>query len=245
MRRTYANLWGLFFIGAAILLIVSQFTPLKFDGGQFFGTVLLAVIFIWSIVNLSIAGTVYSLAFLIIINAATLKIGFISPWVILSIALLLQIGLTILLAPWRWQWPMRRHRHGRRQTTGLGAESRGTTASSFMHDSGIVDIKAHLMNCVRYLKNVDLRRVKVSAFMSGVKLYLENTELENDVVIDINSEMSNIELYVPTGYPIVNQLGFVGGNLNLPREEPVTYTDGVQIILQGNVNLGNINCHYV
>lgn len=45
--------------------------------------------------------------------------------------------------------------------------------------------------------------------------------------------MSNIELYVPTGYPIVNQLGFVGGNLNLPREEPVTYTDGVQIILQG------------
>lgn len=56
MRRTYANLWGLFFIGAAILLIVSQFTPLKFDGGQFFGTVLLAVIFIWSIVNLSIGG---------------------------------------------------------------------------------------------------------------------------------------------------------------------------------------------
>lgn len=46
------------------------------------------------------------------------------------------------------------------------------------------------------------------------------------------------------GYPIVNQLGFVGGNLNLPREEPVTYTDGVQIILQGNVNLRNINCHY-
>lgn len=178
MRRTYANLWGLFFIGAAILLIVSQFIPLKFDGGQFFGTVLLAVIFIWSIVNLSIAGTVYSLAFLIIINASTLKIGFISSWVILSIALLLQIGLTILLAPWRWQWPMRRHRHGRRQTTGLGAEFRGTTASSFMQDSGIVDIKAHLMNCVRYLKNVNLRRVKFSAFMSGVKLYLENTELE-------------------------------------------------------------------
>lgn len=71
-----------------VLLISSQFSLFELNGGQSFGTVLLAMIFIWSIVNLSIAGTVYSLAFLIIINAITLKIGFISPWVILSIALL-------------------------------------------------------------------------------------------------------------------------------------------------------------
>lgn len=86
--------------------------------------------------------------------------------------------------------------HGHRRTTGLGAESRSTSAIHVMQDPGIVDIKAHLMNCVRYLKNVDLHRVKVSTFMSGVELYLENTELQYDVVIDVNSEMSNIELYI-------------------------------------------------
>lgn len=94
--------WGLFFIVAAIFLLVSRLGVLGDIGvWSLLLTVFFVACLVKSIAHRSVSGVLFAVAFLCIIYAKPLGIEAITPWPVLGAAALGSIGISFLYHPRR------------------------------------------------------------------------------------------------------------------------------------------------
>ena len=88
-------LWGLGLLAAAAFLVLDQLhlMPLELGFWAIFWTVVFGATLITSLVNKSLGGSIFSIAFLLIIYAKPLHIERIVPWTVLFAAFLMWGGL--------------------------------------------------------------------------------------------------------------------------------------------------------
>ncbi|EHO52805.1 LiaF transmembrane domain-containing protein [Lentilactobacillus kisonensis] len=203
-------------------------------------TIILAIVLLSSLVDRSIAGTVFSLAFLSMLYAGPLGITHLVPWSILGIALLITIGLSIIFHPKRrWhRWSDWIDYDGR---DGDYAEVDDEINTGNQSDS-VIDTT--MSDTVRYIESDDFKQVRIHASMGGVKAYFDKAVIIGDSAkIQVEGYMCDIKLFVPKDWEIINHInpnmsGVEIINNNQPHEGPKVY-------LTGKLNLGNLQVYYI
>lgn len=228
MNRNYHKqqiFWGVFLSLSAIVLVV--LTQLHFALGVWtiFATIILLIFLIQGLMQRLMPVAVFAVALLAMLYAKPLGITALVPWTILGAAVLLSIGLSLLIRP-KWNhW----------QHTG--------DITYYSGDDDNLAVVANMSNTIRYLTSADFTGVNVVAHMAGVKVYFDKVNLATETaVINVDSSLSNVELYVPRDWEIVPEIAL---SMSGVEEIGGTIKSGPQVTLVGRASLSGIKIIYM
>lgn len=224
--------WGLFFILAAVLLIISKMGIL--NTGVSIGMLFLSVIFvatlIKSVLHINIPGIMFSLAFICIIYAEPLGITALTPWTVLGAALLGSIGASIIYHP-KNKWYHSRHFDESFSDIETIAGSQMTMETSFG-------------SSIKYVNSEEFKSVNVRCSFGAMKVYLDHAIVpDNEAIMNMDVSFSGVDLYVPRNWKVVSKLNSSFGGV----EEKGRYEqDGtVTLILTGKISFAGVNIIYI
>lgn len=234
--------WGLFFIFAAVLVIVQQlgyFQEISFFKVVF--SIMLAAILIKSVVNVSFGGILFSLAFLCILYDGPLGIESLTPWPVLCAALFGTIGLNLIFK-----------NHG----------SLGTDKNAYKWNHNRNDFpepkeaaeqldgeKVYFMNrfgaSVKYIVSQQLEQANLKCSFGGMQAYFDKADLKDmQAVIYVDISFSGVELYFPKEWSVVNEVDVTLAGVdmhNAKGPEPGAKT----VYLRGSVSLGGLDVYFI
>ncbi|WP_412989298.1 LiaF transmembrane domain-containing protein [Pediococcus siamensis] len=236
--------WGLFFLACAGILIASKLGIFTYHIGfwTLIFTLILAAALIKSLVNFSIAGSVFSLAFLAILYAKPLGITRIVPWTLLGAALLLSIGLSLVLQPLKRRmhhYPSVTFENGSRRSR---SDHFSQTASADYESS--VNVNVRMGSTIRYVQSDNFQYAFINLSMGEVKVYFDQaTIVGKTATIELNGSMGDIDLFVPKNWNIQAQLNSFIVDVE-EVGEPVVQ-GGPVVSLVGNFKMGDITIHRI
>lgn len=126
--------------------------------------------------------------------------------------------------------------------------------SMFFSKSSFVEVKVIKKSDKNYEKNIfnsttkyindkQLEKFTYSASFSEVKLYFDNADLKQDsAIFDIKVHFSEMTLYVPKNWMIVNNMKVFAGELN---QKTADYPTDKTVYLKGNVSFGELKIIYI
>lgn len=235
--------WGIFCIAAAILVIVNKL-------GYFTGINLWSLIFTVILVPIIVSGFLrrnyfnlcFGIAFLLIVYAKPLHITALVPWTVLTAAMLLGIGLSILL-PSEHGWTGQFHSH--HDDTFKRHHSNYEKHETFDHvDGNDVNCYVSMAGSCKYLHSDCLRSGTFDCSLGYLKVYFDNVQLHPDgAEINVSCSLGNTELYIPADWPVIINIDCVLGNVNEHTRTEVF--GGPALTITGKVQLGNLEIVYI
>lgn len=195
--------WGVFFILAAVFLIVSGLGI--FEGIHFWDLILTVFFAAWlikSIGHKSITGVLFSIAFLCIIYAEPLGIEALVPWPILGAALLGSIGCGMLFRPGKKDT---RDWDGHQPDSGFH-DGNGTWTTESAEGQWMEFITS-FSSSIKYVNSDDFLGADVKCSFGGIKIYLDNALIQRGKAdIRLDAAFSSVSLYVPKHWNVVNRV---------------------------------------
>lgn len=235
--------WGLACLLAAVLLIGSQLQWFNypFGPGTLIATFLIVMILIKNLINLSLTGIIFSLAFLFFLYQKLLGIA-LSGWTIFLTALLLDIGLSLILGP-----VMQHHHFSSLQT--LFASNRSKTKHIkkgwATNNDEIIQLSGRLTSSTKYLQARNLKEVEVAMLASDMSIYFNQVAVkENQVVVKLDCTASNLDLYIPQGWQVIDRLKSLMGNVEIEPAADATILTKT-ILLTGQLKASNLEIYYL
>lgn len=241
--------WGVGFIAAAIFLVVDQLNllPVAIGFWSIFWTVIFTASLITSLFNKNLYGSIFSIAFLLIVYVKPLHIEVLSPWTILLVALLASIGLslvfrksfkpTVIINGERVNanWSDLKNDHSFKADNVLNDTSFGVNSDN-------VVISEKMSDASRYVHSQNLKTITINSTMGDIDVYLDDARAAGDeVIVNINSSMSDIALYIPKDWQVVNNLQGGFGDVEIDYSK----ADGPKLILQGKQNMGDLGVQHI
>ncbi len=241
--------WGVGFIAAAIFLVVDQLNllPVAIGFWSIFWTVIFTASLITSLFNKNLYGSIFSIAFLLIVYVKPLHIEVLSPWTILLVALLASIGLslvfrksfkpTVIINGERVNanWSDLKNDHSFKADNVLNDTSFGVNSDN-------VVISEKMSDASRYVHSQNLKTITINSTMGDIDVYLDDARAAGDeVIVNINSSMSDIALYIPKDWQVVNNLQGGFGDVEIYYSK----ADCPKFILQGKQNMGDLGVHHI
>lgn len=241
--------WGVGLIVAAVFLVVDQLNLLPFTVGfwSIFWTIVFGASLIDSLFNKNLYGSIFSIAFLLIIYAEPLHIEALAPWTILLVALLVSGGLSLIFKnnvkptvvvngkKVDVNWSDLKNPHHFKADHVL-------SDTSFGVDSDNVVISEKMADASRYVHSQNLKTITINSSMGDVDVYLDDAKAAGDeVIVNINTSIGDVDIYVPQDWQIENNLQSGFGDVD------IDYTDGTgtKLILQGKNSMGDLEIHHV
>lgn len=240
------TLWGVGFIVAGIFLLLDQMHVINFDLSfwKIVWTVVFVAMGISSIADKSIPGTVFAIAFLAIIYAKPLHISHLAPWTILIVALLISIGLDMIFK--------KDNAHGEVFVNGKKVNDTKDNHFRAQHVLSDVDkvetgddivIDQKISDTSRYIRSQNLRSVTINSFIGDAKIYFDQARAAGEsVVMDINTSIGDVDIYVPSDWQVVNELNASWGDIDYYGHSTET---GTKLILRGSKKIGDLEIHFV
>ena len=237
--------WGLGLLAAAAFLVLDQLhlIPLKLGFWAIFWTVIFAATLITSLFNKSLGGSIFSIAFLLIIYAKPLHIESIVPWTILLAAFLIWGGLRLIF---KKSWKPTVIINGEKVNANWSdlkaphkfkAEHVFSDTSSDEKGDNIV-ISEKMSSTSRYIHSQHLETVTVNVSMGDVNIYLDSAKPAGDEVIaNVNMSMGDVTFYIPTSWRVDNRLVQGFSDITIDGDQPL---DGPTLIIQGRANMGDV-----
>lgn len=226
-------LWGIFFIAAAVLLVVGKLGIVgKINVWSLMFTALFAAALVESVLQKSVTGVLFSVAFLCIIYDEQLKITALTPWTVLGAALFGSIGISFFYTP------------KRRYKGHLFEKKEGIESIETVEGEQEMEFAAKFGGSIKYINSEDFRAARVEAFCSGMKLYFDHAMIQGDqAVLDMKLSCSGLELYIPKEWMIVNEAHIFVGAV----EEKNNRKGEVEkrLILRGEMKLSGVTVVYV
>ncbi|WP_179396156.1 LiaF transmembrane domain-containing protein [Lacticaseibacillus absianus] len=235
--------WGLFFLTGGGVLLASKMGWLTVTIGfwPWLFTLILAAATLKALANLEVATAVFALALLAMVWAGPLGIQRLVPWTLLGGALLISIGLSIIVAPWR--------RHRQRHVYVNGRSWRDTQvppveSASYDGKDATVRVMVRMANAVRYVQTDQFESAEISVTMGDVKLYLDQAQMAGEqALVTINGTMGDVTLYLPREWRLDFKVSLLLGEY---REKGATPTGtGPLLTVIGQFKMGDITVHYV
>ncbi len=226
--------WGIFFIFAAVLIVVNQLGYLGEVNVFSLGfTLLLVPIMVKSISYLNFFGVFFPLAIIGILFEKQLGFQKIVPWPILLIALFLAIGFEIIF---------HNNKHKHRYWEHKGPDKYEKVID--MPDSNVVDLKVHLGSSIKYVNTQELQRANLSCSFGAMKVYFDRANVhEEGAEIRMDVTCGGVELYIPRTWKLIHNV-----NVSLGGIEEKNYRGeegSIPVVLTGNVSLSGIEIIYV
>ena len=209
--------WGIFFILAAVYVVISKFGILP-DIGVF--SIILTVFFLWLFVegirNVNFWEILFSIAFICIIYDKPLGITALTPWTVLGAAFLGSIGLSLIFGGKKRKW--------KTVTGNVGTYSFGSA--------------------IRYINSDNFRRAAIENNFGSLSVYFDNAIVqEGSANVSVENNFGETNLYIPKEWKIQNNLDRSFGAI---RETGSSIgTSSTVLYLNGSANFGEIHLHYI
>jgi len=232
-NNTKKWLWGLFFIGAAALLVINQLGFFA-DIGLFslLFTILLIPIIITSIAHLNFFGIFFPAALILIIYEKQLHIEALTPWTVIIAAILLSIGFSVLIKPKHWNTHWIDHHHYHPEEIIEHA------------DDDNINCSVSLTSRVQYVHSTNLQKTVLTCSCGSLKVYFDHAELSpQGAQVYVDCSLGSIELYLPRDWNINYDISTSLATID-EKNHPAP-GDGPILALTGKVSLGNISITYI
>lgn len=235
-------LWGLFFIAAALLVVINQM-------GYFTGIGLWSLLI--TVVMIPVIGhgvryrnffnIFFGIAIILIVFEQPLGIGRLVPWTVLAAALFLSIGFSIIIKPkyqhwhhaeyWNDEW--RKHSHEHYEST-----------EHIDIDGSDVSCRVSMGGSSKYLHSDSLQKGYFDCSLGYLKVYFDSVELNPDgAEIFVNCSLGSMELYIPRTWNVrINVDATLAGVSETPRRDA---TFGPTLTISGSVRLGAVEIKYI
>jgi Predicted membrane protein (DUF2154). len=229
--------WGIFCLAAAVFVIACQVGAFVQIGFWSIGaTVLLAAVFVSSLVDLNFFGMFISLALLYPIYQQPLHLAEISVWLLLLAAVLASAGFSMIFHSHHHHWGNRDwHDHWD-----------GHARIEENIDGNDVVAKASFSESCKYLHAESLKSARLVSSFGKLSVYFDQVRLSPEgaeAFVDVS--FGEMVLYLSKNWRVVDNvhagLGSVNNDIrNIPPE-----ADAPTLKLTGNVSFGNLEIHYV
>lgn len=263
MKRKGKNIfWGVLFIAAAILWLISELGYLPGIGfGHIAFSILWGALVIKGLINLESFSVFMGLAFLAIVWDKELGIESITPWPVIGAALLLTIGCSLIFkGVGRRKWEINysynfkdnekkckgSHKDFQKMDennkTWEGNTKYGTDQPHQSHADGEhVYHMNRFSGAQKYIDSQNLKSVEIINKAGGMEVYLDNAKAAGDkVYMRIECYASGLEIYIPRSWKIENTVNCFMGAV----EEPSGITDDavndVTLVLSGTVKAAGV-----
>jgi predicted membrane protein len=230
---------GLLFIFAAAFIILNQFGI--FNGIEFFHdisifdiivTIVLAGIFIKSLLNMNFWGIFFSAAFVCIIFDNQLNITKFTPWPALLTALFLSIGFSLIFSrPRHWVFSCNH------------SNCFGTDTIN-QQDSNVIYCSATFGDCIKYVNSPNFEKADVRSTFGDVSVYFDKALIPSGKAdIYLNVAFGDVDLYIPRTWKVINNTNNFFGDLSFSGQN----YDSVSpvVTLHGNISFGDVDINFV
>jgi predicted membrane protein len=195
-------------------------------------TVFLMGIIIISIRSINFWGVLFPLAIIGIIYAEELNITGFTPWPALLTAFLFSIGLSLIFDRHHYCFLNTRY-----------SNSFGNRVVNEMDDN-VVNCSTSFGECIKYVNSENFERANISCTFGEVKVYFDNSQIPSgkaEIYLDVS--FGEVKLYIPTTWKIVNHVhAFFGDMDDMFRNNNA---DSPEVIINGNINFGDVKVIYV
>lgn len=231
--------WGLLFLlgGVSLLLNRLEIWPTFFHISVF--DIILTLFFVWMFLeglrHHNFFGMIFGLAFIAIQYDDFLHITAITPWTLLSTALLVSIGLTIIFP--------KKNYHNAHKYKGYDFVDCGK--KTFQEEEGeVLYFRNSFGSTTKYVNTDALVHACFENSFGEMKIYFDNAIIKNGVA-DINLEVSFGEavLYIPKTWNVENHMKTSFGGL---KEENLHQSQGCPTLrIYGEVAFGEVVIVYI
>jgi predicted membrane protein len=240
--------WGVFFLACAGLMFASATGNLIGVGfWSWVFTICFTASTISSLASLDVTGTVFSLAFLVIIWRSMLGIDTVSTWTILAVALLADIGLSMLLKPVLKRFKKKNHatiiiNNKVIKVGGNKSHDQSASKATINTDADVtVDVK--MGSATRYVQSSNFQHADINVNIGDAKIYFDQAQIVGDTaVIELNGSIGEVDLYFPSTWQVENQLNNFISDMNVHGQAA---TDGPTVVLTGTFKVGDVNIYYI
>ncbi len=226
--------WGVFFVLAAVFVVVSQVTSFAQIGfWSILAAVLLAAVLIQSLIHLNYFGVFLPLALGYWIFQVPLHLYVISPWLLILASVLLSIGFHIIFS-----------KHSKHVYLAHHGKDKDYSIEDI--DDNNPYVKVALGACSKYLHADSLKGGQFYCSLGALEVYFDQVQLDpNGAEIYVDCSLGAIELYFPKTWRVIDKLhSSLGGVKNETRYNNPD-KNAPQVTIIGNVSLGEVEVHYV
>lgn len=258
-RKRFTDImWGIILLLIAAGLVLSRFDV---PGMDFFETVsmwrilagtVFALLFIQGVRDRSYAGSLFSLAFLLMVFSKELHIEVLVPWTILIVALLASIALNLIFGSSHRCSNKNRNRNnnnnynnnnnangGRHGNNGFCSSNPGGGCQGDNIDGERVFEKVTFGSAVRYVNSDNLQYADISCSFGGIEIYFDNARVPSgQAAINISSNFSGVDIYIPKEWKVINEMTSFCGGVDI--DNGWTGDSSVVITLTGRNNFGGV-----
>lgn len=227
--------WGIFFILAAIYVIVSKLGMLP-DIGVFkiLLTVCMIALIIEGIRYINFYQILLPLAFIGILYDTELGITALTPWTLLAAALFLSIGLSMIFRG-------RKKNYGNMNWEG----NHGMAGNETVYCNGQeIRCENNFGAAIRYINSDNFKSAKIENNFGTLTVYFDNAIVQTGTAsVLIENNFGETNLYIPKEWRVENNLDRAFGSVQEKgrREETGTTT----LYLNGNAAFGAIIIYYI
>ena len=239
--KTKKIFWGLFFIAAAVLIILNQigaFGVFHWNLWNLLITIIFIPVIITGIYHRHFFPFFFGIAFVLIFNAKPLGIQTLVPWTVLAAALLLSIGFSVLIKP-RKGWHnfhqdySRSYHHGEYETV-----------DHVDVDGNEVNCRVSMGGSSKYLHADNLRTAHFDCSLGYLKVYFDNAALHPDgATAYVDCSLGSMELFIPRSWNV--QLNVETSLGDTSEKGHPRGTEGPILVITGRVSLANLTIHYI
>jgi len=227
--------WGLFFLLSAIFVILSQvwfFHGISIT--SILASVFLAAIAISSLLRLEYFGTFIPLSILYIIYSKPIKLFYISPWLLISSALLISISFSLL-------FPKRKKN---KVHFYYSAEQINQVSENI--DNNNPYVKVSLNSASKYVHSEDLQGGQFISNLGVLDVYFDQVKLSsNGAKLFIDCNLGSINLYIPKDWKLVEDIHSYLGEVSYHNDHTNLSGNAPKVTLTGKVVLGDVKIFYI
>ena len=237
MKHT-RDLWGMFFILAAVYLVISQmgFVP---KVGVF--SIILTVFMIWMFIEgvrrVNFFEMLFVVAFVLIIYDKPLGITAYTPWTVLGAALLLSIGLSMIF----------RGEKKKHWSVNIGDGDTTFSAGSSderREDGERIHCENNFGSAIRYINSDNFCEADLENNFGSLAVYFDNAVIQNPVAyVKIDNNFGETKLYLPRSWRVEEQIDRSCGSVVYHGKNEATSQAVLRV--EGDTSFGAIQIYFV
>lgn len=228
--------WGLFFIFAAVFLIVSElgFWP-QIGILKLIFTVFLLSVFVKSMAKLNYTGILFSIAFVCILYAEELHLTQLTPWPVLGAAMLGSIGCSMLFRGRRRQWYYYEGEKKSREEFEKIFDGKDESRVFFKNSFGA---------STKYINTDEFEFAQLECSFGALKVYFDNAVIQRgNATVQLDVSFGGVELYIPKTWNVVNQVETTFGGVDEKNKSQSAGTP--TLTLMGDVTFSGVTIVYI
>lgn len=228
--------WGLFFVLAAVFVIISKLGIIP-DIGLF--SILITVLMIWILVegvrHLNFFEILFPIAITCIVYDEQLGITELTPWTVLGAALLGSIGLSMLFHNRKKNW----HIAGN-----WGDKSSVSGSSSEQCNGEHIQCENTFGSAIRYINSDNFCSAHLENNFGSMTIYFDNAIIQGaSAYVEVENNFGETNLYIPKEWKVENSIERSFGSVSEKGKPQGSST--CTLFVRGEANFGSIELHYV